>query len=235
VWSIPPSVLSCRERSQDDAGVQARKLVVDGKRLPWLVGLAPCDTAPKRFYSRGYMTESTDTREWSVEKAAVDTVDRQRSGDGGSAADTEYTIKSVSTGRCLTMDSAGTSPDTDTTNNNKNDIGALAAGAQQVVLMPCNASSPAQRWSFGKGLHSPSSMYSASAPALALTIGNDTLFSASYGKDPHMVPSAAYGDTTLGFTPRADQEGCSSRDCQNYDDKQMWYYDPTEQLLRATT
>ena len=68
------------------------------------------------------------------------------------------------------------------------------------------------------------SRYAASAPDLALAIGNDTLFSASYNKDAHSVPSTSYGDTTLIFTPRADQVACASRDCQNYDDTQMWYY-----------
>ena len=134
---------------------------------------------------------------------------------------------------------------------------------RRLVLMPCDASSAAQGWGFGKGLHSPSSMcvilkliilcfhslakddtekfvrctcrYAASAPGLALAIGNDTLFSASYNKDAHSVPSTSYGDTSLIFTPRADQDACTSRDCQNYDDTQMWYFDPTERLLRAST
>ena len=37
-----------------DCACQARKLAVNSDPLPWLVGLAPCDLAPKRFYSRGF-------------------------------------------------------------------------------------------------------------------------------------------------------------------------------------
>eukprot|EP01043_Picozoa_sp_COSAG02_P008017 COSAG02_NODE_249_length_27097_cov_30.179155_6_plen_252_part_00 len=227
---VPCSTISgC---SQDDAGVQARKLVVDGQRLPWLVGLAPCDTAPKRFYSRSYRCATTskseagsggctefarggtDTREWSV----TPLTDADSAGQPRDTAAKLFTIKSLSTGRCLTL----SEPNEYYVN-------------QSVVLLPCNQTSPGQRWGFGKGIHSPSSIFSAVAPELALAIGNDTLFSASYGKDAHMVPSAAYGDTTLTFSPRVDQQDCTSRNCQNYDNKQMWYYDPTEQLLRATT
>lgn len=210
---------------------------MDGKRLPWLVGLAPCDASPKTFYGRGYRCAttsdsnraegtsgdcvafargSTDTREWSVTPAP--------DGDTGTKL---FTIKSLSTDRCLTIADLAPSPDHVATGS--------GVPTSRVVLLPCNETSEAQRWGFGKGLHSPSSMFPATTPDMALTIGNDTLFSASYGKDPVDVPSAAYGDTTLTFTARADQDGCTSRNCQNYDNKQMWYYDPTENLLRATT
>eukprot|EP01052_Picozoa_sp_SAG31_P031538 SAG31_NODE_3351_length_4373_cov_5.225784_5_plen_206_part_00 len=205
---------------------------MDGKPLPWLVGLTPCDAAPKQFFSRAYTCAtsgtsasqgcasfargSTDTREWSVTAIA--------------GSKEHYTIKSLSTGRCLAVAENPASPD---------DVRVAGMSAQiessRVVLMPCNVTSASQQWAFGKGLHSPSSMFAASSPNLALTIGNETLFAASYGKDQHAVPSAAYGDTVLTFASRTDQDDCTSRNCQNYDNKQMWYYDPVEQFLRATT
>ena len=103
-----------------------------------------------------------------------------------------------------------------------------------MVLLPCNASDVDQAFSFGQGLHSPSSLYSV-ATGGALAVSNSTLHGQTYGKDAFPVPSAAYGDTILQLVQRYDQDGCTSRDCQNYDDTQMWYYDPTEQMLRAST
>jgi hypothetical protein len=146
-----------------------------------------------------FARSSTDTREWSVTPLPdVDSV-RQPT----EVAAKLFTIKSLSTGRCLTH--ADASPD--------HDAGyGVHAATSSVVLLPCNKSSSAQRWGFGKGLHSPSSIFAAAAPDLALSIGNDTLFSASYGKDEQMVPSAAYFDTTVMFSPRTDQDDCTSRD-----------------------
>jgi hypothetical protein len=60
------------------------------------------------------------------------------------------------------------------------------------------------------------------ASGLALAIGNDTLHSKLYGKDNVSVPSKAYGWTSLEMVPRYDQDRCTSRNCQNYDDTQMW-------------
>lgn len=85
---------------------------------------------------------------------------------------------------------------------------------------PCDESAPEQVFAFGKGLHSPSSLYNVHT-GMALAIGNATLHSKMYGKDPVGVPSSAYGDTVLGFVPRADQDVCTSRNCQNYDDTQV--------------
>lgn len=43
---------------------------------------------------------------------------------------------------------------------------------------------------------------------------------------------AAHHCSTIVLQPRTDQPSCTSRNCQNYDDKQMWYVDPTENLIR---
>ena len=108
------------------------------------------------------------------------------------------------------------------------------APSGRVVLLPCNASDPQQAFGFGKGLHSPSSVYHV-ATDLAIAIANNTLNGQTYGSDAFPVPSAAYGEVNLALVPRWDQDVCTSRDCQNYDNSQMWYYSPTEQLLRAST
>jgi hypothetical protein len=179
---------------------------VDGQRLPWLVGLQACDAAPKTFYSRPLVSTGVpDNRVWSVTPV------------GSAEPSIKYTIKSLSTGRCLTI-TAPPSPDAAADASGQPD-----GSSNGVVLLPCNASSAQQMFGFGKGLHSPSSIYPVSSPTNALAIGNDTLFSAKYGADPLSVPSASYGDTTLHFQPRTDQDTCTSRNCQNYDDTQMWY------------
>ena len=112
--------------------------------------------------------------------------------------------------------------------------GPSPAPTGRVVLLPCNASDPQQAFGFGKGLHSPSSVYHV-ATDLAIAIANNTLHGQTFGSDAFPVPSAAYGEVNLALVPRWDQDVCTSRDCQNYDNSQMWYYSPTEQLLRAST
>ena len=189
---------------------QARKLAVDGAPLPWLVGLADCAAAPKTFRNRNDGFEDTgvdDTRQWSVQQLPKTKTEHQQ----------QYTLKSLSTGRCLSA-----------YNNSP------GAPASAVVLLPCDAADPNQAFSFGQGLHSPSSVYSV-ATGGALAVSNATLHGQIYGKDAFPVPSTAYGDTVLQLVPRYEQDGCTSRDCQNYDDTQMWYFDPVEQMLRAST
>ena len=139
---VASRIASLMPRIADSLGVQARKLVVGNATLPWKVGLAPCDSAPKRFYNRNW--ESTgveDTREWSVnprKKTAAEATTV-------AAAAPSYTVRSLSTGRCLSA-----APEADAE-------GASNGGG--VELMPCDEGSAAQAWGFGKGLHSPSSMY----------------------------------------------------------------------------
>ena len=107
--------------NQDVLGVQARKLVVDGKILPWLVGLSSCDGTRDTFYNR--RLESTgvdDNRRWTVTALAGKT--------------NEYSLKSLSTGRCLAAVVAGSTP-----------------GSEAGMVAPCNDSDPRQQWDFGPG------------------------------------------------------------------------------------
>lgn len=188
--------------NQDIAGVQARKLAIDDDPLPWLVGLAPCDLAPKRSFSRGLEGRPLyqDNREWAMSETN---------------ASGHYIITSLSTGRCLS-----------------------AAGSGAPVLLPCNVSKPEQVWAFGRGIGSPTSLYSVQS-GLALAVDEATLYSTTSrykgGHDQFPTPSAAYGQTILKMEPRQDQKGCSRRGCENYDDKQMWFYDPVDSLLRQSS
>ena len=76
--------------NQDSMGVQARKLAVGGSPVGWLVGLEPCSSAPAKSYSRALQrTSVTDNRQWSVRPLASNKE--------------QYSIRSLSTGRCLAV------------------------------------------------------------------------------------------------------------------------------------
>lgn len=228
--SLVPEVLTIINNTeviqinQDSLGVQARKLAIDGKPLPWLVGLSACDSSPKTSYSRSFgAADSDDNREWEVLPIANNS--------------TRYMVKNKRTGRCLALAPAGTPDRLSQPQESTMATPNPSSPNLTVALLPCkleSAEQHGQAWIFGKGLHSPSSMYSATNGA-ALAVSNETLHGQIYGQDAFPVPSAAYGDTVLKLVPRYDQQTCTSRNCQNYDDTQMWYFDPVENLLRAAT
>jgi hypothetical protein len=200
---------------------QARKLSIDNTPVPWLVGLAPCDSAPATSHSRNSKmnplgSQSMDNREWTVKKLPGGNSNKN------APAAPIYQIVNGATSRCLA------------TNTNSAAVPEDANNYSPVVLLPCNASSATQQWSFGKGLHSPTSVVNA-ATGKALGIANSTLFGASHGKDVFPVSDVAYGRSGLVMVTSYDQPNCTSRDCQNYDPSQMWYYSPSEQLLRHST
>ena len=154
---------------------------------------------------------SKDTREWSVVPVAGQ--------PNGTDPGTHYSVVSRSTGRCLAVNQVNTT--------------------DSPVLLPCDASNPLeQTWAFGKGMHSPSSLYSVKT-GQALAVHENTLFSdtSKYkgGNDQFPTPAASYGETNLQMVRRVDQNGCTRRGCENYDDKQMWWYDPVDSLLRQST
>lgn len=76
--------------NQDPLGIQARKLLIDGKPLPWLVGLERCDLGNGGgvggMFARGWLPQS-DTRVWS--KSAHLTVKNA------------FLLTNRATGRCL--------------------------------------------------------------------------------------------------------------------------------------
>ena len=114
--------------NQDEAGVQARKLVVDGKPLPWLVGLTPCDSTPHTFYSRTLERKGVlDPKQWSVTPANTKG---------------EYTIKSLSTGRCLELTTPPPPPPSRDDCRVQHQVGDMVG-----LAAPCDASDVLQRWS----------------------------------------------------------------------------------------
>ena len=115
------------------------------------------------------------------------------------------------TGRCLVM-------------------GAYYKYATAPLLMPCNASDPAQAWLLPSG---PSTLGAllwlpavlAGAPA-ALNVGDSTLFSALHGSDSVPVPDANYGLTNISLAQYAPEPPCANRNCDNYSPTQNWYWSP---------
>ena len=83
-----------------------------------------------------------------------------------------------------------------TSQDSSGHLASQSSGAP--VLLPCDDSNPEQAWDFGKGIHSPSSLYSVKS-GNALGVDSATLFSAAHkykgGNDPFQVtrPLAEYG------------------------------------------
>lgn len=110
----------------------------------------------------------------------------------------------------------------------------LAADGTRVLLLPCAQASAGQRWFFGKGVTTVSSVVS-ELTGSALAVTNETLYAHTYGKDAFPTSAASYGHSGLTLVTPNDQQGCSSRSCENYDHTQMWYYDVEESMLRQST
>ena len=80
-----------------------------------------------------------------------------------------------------------------TSQDSSGHLASQSSGAP--VLLPCDDSNPEQAWDFGKGIHSPSSLYSVKS-GNALGVDSATLFSSAHkykgGNDPFQVCTAAY-------------------------------------------
>ena len=63
-------------------------------------------------------------------------------------------------------------------------------------------------------------------------MSNGTLLSAPHDGDALASSDAAYGLSGLVAVEPFDQAECDGRDCQNYEPSQMWYWSPSEKLLR---
>ena len=184
--------------NQDSAGVQARKLLLNGTTMPWLVGLESCSAGAgggaagmrSRAWANSSSSSSADTRVW-------------RSQAHGSVAGAVLLVNAA-TGRCLAPGSAQGLDNT-------------------VVLLPCDAQDAAQAWGYGVGGAQTVAALVHSASGLALVAANGTLFGAQHGGDQAPVPDAAYGAVGLALGNYTPTQACASRDCEGYFPSQLWY------------
>lgn len=159
--------------NQDPLGVQARKLVLDGAVMPWLVGFESCAAGvgggAAGMRNRGWNNSPPpDTRVWRAEP---------HGSVPGAVA-----LVNVASGRCL--------------------VPGTAQNLSTVVLLPCNPSDAAQAWSFGTGGAQTVAALVHNASGLALVAGNGTLFSDQHNSyDQAALPDAAYGAAALGLGP----------------------------------
>ena len=188
---VSPEIIAV---NQDAAGVQARKLMLNGTIMPWLVGFESCAAGvgggAAGMLSRGWdNSPPTDTRVWSaIPHATV----------AGAVA-----LVNAATRRCL--------------------VPGSAQGADTVVLLPCNASDANQAWTRGAGGSQTVSALIHAASGFALVVGNGTLFGRQHMKDATTMPDAAYGAVELSLGPYVPPTTCTSRDCEGYSPEQLWY------------
>lgn len=183
--------------NQDPLGVQARKLLIDGKPVPWLVALESCAgrIGTGEYHSRPFqLGDTADTRAWDAltVKGTNDT----------------FVLKNAVTRRCL-----------------------VATGDGAPVLLPCVTGDTAHHWRFSKGPHTVTSVINVGT-GRALAVKNSTLFSKQHLEDQFQVSDHAYGYGGLTMVEPYDQDECTSRDCQNYDPSQMWFYSASDRKLR---
>jgi alpha-galactosidase len=121
-------------------------------------------------------------------------------------------LTNTETGRCLTM-------------------GAYYKYPAAPLLLPCNASDPAQAWLLPSGAATLGALLSlpavlAGAPATALAVGDSTLYSGLHGNDAVSVPDSSYGLLNLTLAPYVKEAPCNNRGCDDYEPSQMWYWSP---------
>jgi hypothetical protein len=201
---VSPEVIAI---NQDALGVQARKLLLDGQVMPWLVGLEDCALGvgggAAGMRNRGWQNSPPpDTRVWSAPPHAT---------VPGAVA-----LVNAATGRCLAP--------------------GQAAGAQTVVLLPCNATDAAQAWVYGTGGAQTVAALVHAASGLALEAGNSSLFSTQHGGDQAPLPDAAFGTSVLSLGAFLPTQPCATRSCEGYFPQQLWYGpDAVEGFLAQAT
>jgi hypothetical protein len=192
--------------NQDPLGVQGRKLLIDGAPLPWLVGLERCD------HVLGGGITGMRARGWPA-TPLVDTREWATRAHGAVAG--ALLVVNAATGRCLQN--------------------GTAMGLATVVLLPCDAASPDQAWSFSPNAHTVAALVH-SATGLALTVGAATLWSSQGAKaDLYNTSAAAYGNVALGLANFSGPGPCASRDCQDYEPAALWYLDVATSFIAQAT
>lgn len=181
--------------NQDPLGVQARKLMLDGAIMPWLVGFEDCSAAAGSGLSgmknRGW-GPATDTRVWSAPPHAT--------------VAGAILLVNAATGRCLVPSTA-----------------THEGSGDSVVLLPCNGSDAAQAWAYGVGGSQTVTALVHSVSGLALAAPNSTLFSSQHGDDQAPLPDAAYGAAAPVLEAYMPTEPCGDRNCEGYHPEQLWY------------
>jgi hypothetical protein len=196
--------------NQDPLGIQGRKLLIDGKPFPWLVGLESCDAGPNGGLSGGLH------RSWNgLNTSSVPGGDVRRWHTTPSGSPSSFLVVNSASGRCLTNASS-----------------AVYASRQTVVLMPCNTHDANQQFTFAVP-HSVSALVHVSS-GLALAVPNSTLFGAPRGNDNSTV-DASYGTNELILVPYSPQVPCIDRGCEGYDPSQLWYLDEQDGFLAHST
>lgn len=207
--------------NQDPLGIQARKIQVDGRPLPWLVGSADCSLPEgslgyARSVTRNASSKPTagegvvDIRLWSLIAINDNGIQKRLSSMVDScSASSKLLIQHDATKRCLAV-------------YNKS----------RVVLLPfCPSNDDRFLWRFDKGFGTVTAITNVDTQK-ALAIADSFLYARQHGKDAQNVTDLAYGANRLTLVDPKDQESCTSRYCQNYDPVQMWYYSFFEKTLQ---
>jgi hypothetical protein len=189
--------------NQDSAGIQAKKLLVDGMTTPRFVGLAPCDAGPLR----GRNGVSSNSIAWT-------TMTSTATGLPTAAV----LLVNTETNRCLTMGNYSTY---------LSKIPLLLpcniSDVEQAWILPTGAKRlGALLWAPAVLLNSTSS---------ALSVGATTLYSTIHGSDTIPVPDVNYGLTNISLAAYAPEPPCDSRGCDNYAPEQNWYWSPRTSKL----
>ena len=183
--------------NQDALGRPARKLAVDGQRMPFFVGLGPCEGGAGGVNG--------------VDEAALgfSLVAPSPSSGGGSDPDgSSWVIKHGASGRCLGVRAW---PE---------------AGAETApFLLPCNATDATQRWTLPQGVGTPGAVVSAAIGGLALAVAPSTAYARAHGSDSPL-PDAAYGVTNVTLAPYIVPPPCvlPHSGCNVFDPLQVWHF-----------
>lgn len=97
------------------------------------------------------------------------------------------------------------------------------------VLMPCDPKDPTQEWLLPLPLSITHVINTAMNSSLA--VGESTVWGTLHGKDNVTTLDSQYGITNLTFEATQFDPPCASRDCENVNPRQSWYWSPSSGKL----
>jgi len=193
--------------NQDALGAPARKLAADGQRMPFFVGLGPCEGGAGGVNgvdeaALGFALEAPPP---AAGTAAAAMMTAARPADGPNST---WVVKHAATGRCL-----GVRP--------WPEAGAAAAP----FLLPCDAADATQLWTLPLGRGTPGAVLNAAAGGLALAVAPATAYAAAHGSDAPL-PDGAYGVSNVTLAPYAPPPPCviPHSGCNDFDPLQQWHF-----------